>query len=217
VTKGCSLTWCAVLMIVCTTTMLLAEGGERIGWAALLGSGLALGLLACIAGPRVCAKPSAEVPAGAVLAAGGFRPVEDRQTPQTYENIAFAESPPTWRGWKRRVGKLTISAEALELASDKGSLRLDAPFHARRVKRQCQYWPIIEVEGKAGRSALLVLRGAPRTVFGADMNEMVEETDELVHVNNEFGGTPDTKVCPCCAEIIQHAAVKCKHCRSTLE
>ena len=101
-----------------------------------------------------------------------------------FTNVAFSDTPPTWKGWSRDVGVLSLAPERITVVGRKRQLAIDAPFTTELLDHKFLTWMMVKVTGSASHSRsttmYLVLHGAPRTVSGADSDVVMQDSKDLV-------------------------------------
>lgn len=110
-----------------------------------------------------------------------------------FSNVAFSEALPTWKGWKKEVGTVTVSSSAVTIVGRKTTLTVMAPFTAEVTVQKYSHWPMVKVDGaeESGQSSTvyLVVRGAPVSV-GALTPELAQsESEVLASAINEASAT----------------------------
>ena len=109
-------------------------------------------------------------------------------TVTTFTNVAFSDQEPTWKGWPKEVGVVTIPPQAITLDGKKKSLTIDAPFIADLHDHKFIKWTMVRVKGSTSTgeaaTAYLVTRGAPISTTAADAKAMTQEATDLVEAIN---------------------------------
>ena len=130
-------------------------------------------------------RPSIRQEVATPVLVDGESPSVDTVT--TFTNVAFSDREPTWKGWPKEVGVVTITPQAITLDGKKKSLTIDAPFIAD-LHDQKAWWTMVRVKGSTGTgeaaTAYLVTRGAPKLATGADAKAMAREAADLVEAIN---------------------------------
>jgi hypothetical protein len=98
----------------------------------------------------------------------------------SFTNVAFSENLPTWKGWKKNVGTLSINQTHVTATGPKSTTTLSNPCEAEIIKHKYLTWPIVKVTGTTGRELYVVPRGAPASVTAVSTDEMEAESRELV-------------------------------------
>jgi hypothetical protein len=102
----------------------------------------------------------------------------------TFTNVAFSDKPPTWKGWSKDVGVLSLSPERVAIVGRKRQSAIDAPFTAELLNHKYLTWMMVTVTGSASNNQsttmYLVLHGAPRTIGGADPEVVTQDSKDLV-------------------------------------
>lgn len=98
-------------------------------------------------------------------------------------NIAFSDTEPTWKGWSKDVGVLSISPERIVIVGPKRQLAIDAPFTAELHDHKFISWMMVKVTGSVGSdqpaTIYLVVRGAPLRKDAANPDDVAEESKLL--------------------------------------
>ena len=135
-------------------------------------------------------RPSTRQEVATPVLVDGESPSVDTVT--TFTNVAFSEQEPTWKGWPKEVGVLTITPQAITLDGKKKSLTIDAPFIADLHDHKFMKWTMVRVQGSTSTgeaaTAYLVTRGAPISATAADTKGMTEEATGLVEAINASSG-----------------------------
>ena len=109
-------------------------------------------------------------------------------TVTTFTNVAFSDQEPTWKGWPKEVGVVTITPQAITLDGKKKSLTIDAPFIADLHDHKFIKWTMVRVKGSTSTgeaaTAYLVTRGAPISTTAADAKAVTQEATDLVEAIN---------------------------------
>jgi hypothetical protein len=102
----------------------------------------------------------------------------------TFTNVAFSDKPPTWKGWSKDVGVLSLSPERIAIVGRKRQFAIDAPFTAKLLDHKYLTWMMVKVTGSASNNQpttmYLVLHGAPLTIGGADAVAVTRDSKDLV-------------------------------------
>ncbi len=157
----------------------------------------ALGVPAMVAGPLVVLlligigvvierRPSARAHHGANLTT---RSTEDGVDGVLLDNFAFAQAPPTRRGWRRDVGDVIVRPERIHITGLDGDLTVYPPFSASLHDEKWMYWTMVKVEAQTNAgdptTVYLVGMGGPLSKFSARPEDVRSRGHELVmEINN---------------------------------
>ncbi|MFV1999189.1 MAG: hypothetical protein ACC654_02375 [Acidimicrobiia bacterium] len=140
------------------------------------------GVVTIISFSRPSARQGGTVPASA----DGEAPSTDTVT--TFTNVAFSRNQPTWKGWSRDIGVVTITPEAISMVGKKNTITIDAPFVAELYDHKFLHWTMVRVTRSINAmppaTVYLVVRGAPRTVAAVEPEVVTEESINLVEAIN---------------------------------
>ncbi len=111
----------------------------------------------------------------------------------SFTNMAFSDKPPTWKGWSKEIGVLSISPERVAIVGRKKQLAIDAPFTAELLDHKFLTWTMVKVKGSVSanqsKTMYLVVHGAPLTIGGADPEEVTRSSQHLVSEINSVRPT----------------------------
>lgn len=99
-------------------------------------------------------------------------------------DFAFSEKAPTWRGWRRDVGDVTVEPEKISISGLRRQLVVRSPFHAELFRSRYFYWTMVGVTGMAasGEAMTVYLVGmrGPKSKFAARPQDVENRGRELI-------------------------------------
>jgi len=155
-----------------------ASPGATAGLAGLIGGAIAVTASTWTRRP---AKPKADTSVA----------VEERDAltgSEQFTNVAFSDQLPTWRGWRRDVGVLTIHSDRIVIDGLKRRMVLNAPFQAALFNSRWMHWQMAKVTGSGSErptTVYLVGRGAPRSKFSANPGDLFQDAMAISDAIND--------------------------------
>ena len=174
---GTELTVKVVLVFVAMglAAVLLGLAGVSVLWAALLPVAVGLAYLSL-------SRPTTQQEVTVTSPRSDSIPTTE--SANEVSNVAFSEALPTWKGWSKEVGTVTVSSSAVTVTGRKTILTVIAPFTAELlIDQKYMHWPMVKLAGTGDSgqpsTVYLVVRGAPAAVMAAPLDVVKSESEVL--------------------------------------